>query len=108
MRITGLVSKLSQTESDDYFNSRPEGSRASAIASPQSQVIKSREWLEEAVSEVVSQVGDKSFMRPEHWGGYIVKPVTIEFWQGRSNRLHDRLQYALQEDGAWLIERLAP
>ncbi|MBO9571191.1 MAG: pyridoxamine 5'-phosphate oxidase [Chitinophagaceae bacterium] len=104
VRITGLVSKTDSITSEDYFNSRPEGSRISAIASPQSSVIESREWLEEKVEQAKNQ----NIKRPENWGGYILKPVTIEFWQGRASRLHDRLQYSVQPDGSWIIERLAP
>jgi pyridoxamine 5'-phosphate oxidase len=108
VRITGVVRKLAEQESDDYFNSRPDGSKIGAIASPQSQVISGREWLEERVEELVNRNKSKQFTRPAHWGGYVVQPVTIEFWQGRLNRLHDRLQYSVQPDGAWKIERLAP
>jgi pyridoxamine 5'-phosphate oxidase len=108
VRITGLIGKLSEDESDYYFDSRPEASRIGAIASPQSQVINSREWLEEQVKTVSEKFEGKILHRPMHWGGYLVRPITIEFWQGRSNRLHDRLQYSLQENGEWKIERLAP
>lgn len=104
VRITGIIAKTNAVDSDEYFNSRPEGSRISAMASPQSQIIESREWLEGRVAEIVKS---ENLRRPEHWGGYVVTPVTIEFWQGRSNRLHDRLLYTL-EDGEWRIERLAP
>lgn len=107
VRITGVIEKISATDSDKYFNSRPEGSRFSAIASPQSQVIISREWLEKEVNNVIKKSGG-NIERPQMWGGYILRPITIEFWQGRSNRLHDRLQYTLQEDGGWSMERLAP
>lgn len=102
VRVTGLITKTDAVTSDEYFKSRPEGSRRSAIASPQSTVIESREWLEQKVADV------NEVERPDNWGGYILKPVTIEFWQGRSSRLHDRLQYSLQGDGLWKIERLAP
>ncbi len=108
VRITGLVSKLSAEESDIYFYSRPEGSRLGAWASPQSQVIEGRKWLEENYSNLATQVQGKTIERPPHWGGYIVKPVIIEFWQGRASRLHDRIQYTLQENNNWKIERLAP
>ena len=91
--------------SDEYFNSRPEMSRISAIASPQSQVIESRQWLEDQVAKITQS---KSIARPHHWGGYVVRPITIEFWQGRANRLHDRIQYTLEENGGWKMERLAP
>jgi pyridoxamine 5'-phosphate oxidase len=108
VRITGIVTKVSATESDEYFNIRPEGSRIGAIASPQSQVIANREWLELEVEQLHNKLGSDTIKRPEHWGGYRLMPAIIEFWQGRPNRLHDRIQYSLQEDGIWKIERLAP
>jgi pyridoxamine 5'-phosphate oxidase len=108
VRITGLVEKVSEEESDIYFNSRPEGSRIGAWASPQSQVIESREWLEKREKTYAKDFSGKPLQRPTHWGGYRVKPVTIEFWQGRPSRLHDRLQYTLQGENSWKIERLAP
>ncbi len=108
VRITGIVSKVDPTSSDVYFNSRPPLSRVGAIGSPQSQVIESREWLELQIEKLTEDLGSEDPKRPEHWGGYIVRPVTIEFWQGRSNRLHDRLQYTLEEGGGWKVERLAP
>ncbi|OQP49303.1 pyridoxamine 5'-phosphate oxidase [Niastella yeongjuensis] len=108
VRITGLVEKVSDTESDAYFNSRPEGSRIGAWASPQSQVIESREWLQEREKTYAKDFSGKPLERPAHWGGYRVKPVTIEFWQGRPSRLHDRLQYTLEGSNEWKIERLAP
>jgi pyridoxamine 5'-phosphate oxidase len=108
VRITGLIEKTSNEESDSYFNSRPERSRISAIASPQSEVITDRDWLESQVKSLASRFQGKTPERPAHWGGYRLRPITIEFWQGRSNRLHDRLQYTLMENGEWKIERLAP
>jgi pyridoxamine 5'-phosphate oxidase len=108
VRITGLVEKVSEEESDTYFNSRPEGSRIGAWASPQSQVIESREWLMEREKTYAKDFTGKPLKRPVHWGGYRVKPVTIEFWQGRPSRLHDRLQYTLEGENTWKIERLAP
>ena len=108
IRITGIIEKVSEKESDEYFLSRPEGSRIGAWASPQSHVIKSREWLERKVEEIKAKFDESEMKRPENWGGYRVKPVGIEFWQGRSSRLHDRIQYTLEENGNWLIERLAP
>ncbi len=108
VRITGIIQKLSAEESNEYFNSRPEGSRIGAIASPQSQVIPDRNWLENEVESVSAKYENKTISRPDHWGGYVVRPITIEFWQGRSNRLHDRLQYTLEDNGSWKIERLAP
>ena len=107
VRITGTVSKTSNKESDDYFNSRPEGSRIGAWASPQSHVIKNRGWLEENEKQFRNRFDKEKISRPQNWGGYRVMPVTIEFWQGRENRLHDRIQYSLQKD-KWIIERLAP
>lgn len=108
VRITGLVEKINAEESDAYFYSRPEGSQIGAIASPQSQVIESREWLDEKYKETKKQAKKNKISKPENWGGYIVKPVIIEFWQGRTSRLHDRIQYTLEESGEWKIQRLAP
>ena len=108
VRITGLVMKLNAEESDSYFYSRPIGSQLAAVASPQSQVIENREWLDEKYNNLEKELKIKDIKRPEHWGGYIVKPVIIEFWQGGPSRLHDRLQYSLQENGKWKMERLAP
>jgi len=108
VRITGLVEKTSAEESDAYFHSRPESSRIGAWASPQSQVIESRAQLVDRENTLASQFKNKPIGRPLHWGGYRVKPGTMEFWQGRPSRLHDRIQYSLQDDGSWLIERLAP
>ena len=108
VRITGLVMKINAEESDSYFCSRPVGSQIAALVSPQSQVIESREWLDEKYNSLEKKLKAEDIKRPEHWGGYIVKPVIIEFWQGGLSRLHDRLQYSLQENGKWKIERLAP
>lgn len=108
VRITGLVEKISAAASDEYFHSRPVGSQLGAIASPQSRIIANREWLDLHFKKLKKQLKNETIQRPEHWGGYIVKPVIIEFWQGRPSRLHDRLQYSLQENGEWKIERLAP
>jgi pyridoxamine 5'-phosphate oxidase len=108
VRVVGLVQKLSPAESDAYFNSRPVGSRIGAWASPQSQVIENRRWLDENYRELTKQFTGKPLTRPLHWGGYRVQPIIVEFWQGRPSRLHDRIQYTLQEDAAWKIERLAP
>jgi len=108
VRISGLVVTVSRKESDDYFNSRPEGSRIGAWASPQSQAIANREWLEENEKKMREQFPDGAIDRPPHWGGYRVRPTRIEFWQGRPSRLHDRIQYNLQIKGDWKIERLAP
>jgi pyridoxamine 5'-phosphate oxidase len=108
VRITGVVSKTSNQESDAYFNSRPEGSRIGAWASPQSRVIENRQWLEENEKKFRERFNSEKMIRPEHWGGYRVVPSVVEFWQGRTNRLHDRIQYRLQENKKWVIERLAP
>lgn len=108
VRITGLIEKVSGLQSDEYFHSRPESSRIGAWASPQSRVIESREWLDVKFNELVNKMEGTEIARPSYWGGYIVKPVVIEFWQGRPSRLHDRLQYTLEENGEWKIERLAP
>lgn len=108
VRITGLVKKVSEEASNEYYQSRPIGSRIGALISPQSQVIESREWLTARELQVLKEFDGKPVPRPEFWGGYCVQPVTIEFWQGRPNRLHDRIQYGLQQNGDWKIERLAP
>jgi pyridoxamine 5'-phosphate oxidase len=108
IRITGLVEKLTEKESNDYFRVRPHGSRIGAWASPQSTVIESSEWLMNQAKGYEEKFSDSEIPRPDYWGGYLVKPVTLEFWQGRPDRLHDRLQYSLQENGSWIIERLAP
>ncbi len=108
VRITGIVEKTSENESDAYFNSRPLGSRIGAWTSPQSQVIENRAWLEAEEYNFQQKFAGIDIKRPAHWGGYTVKPICIEFWQGRPSRLHDRIQYMLSEDGTWNIERLAP
>jgi pyridoxamine 5'-phosphate oxidase len=107
IRIEGVVSKLSAEESDEYFSSRPEGSKIGAWSSPQSSVIKNREILEENVIAIKEKFENLAIDRPLFWGGYIVKPSLIEFWQGRSSRLHDRIEYSLQ-NGQWMLNRLAP
>jgi pyridoxamine 5'-phosphate oxidase len=106
IRIDGHVEKVPESESSAYFSSRPIGARLSARASAQSSVVPGREFLEKAVNEEKSKHGDNP-PRPPHWGGYRVIPARIEFWQGRENRLHDRLLYTSVR-GAWKIERLAP
>lgn len=107
VRITGKVEKISAKESDAYYQSRPAGSRIGAWASPQSEVIGSRKIIEENTAKYEAEFATENITRPPHWGGYIVVPNVIEFWQGRANRLHDRIQYSLQE-GSWIIKRLAP
>ncbi len=108
VRITGLIEKLSDEKSNEYFQSRPEGSRMGAIASPQSQVIPDRTWLDVHYQKLEQELKNTTIQRPSHWCGYLLKPVIIEFWQGRPSRLHDRLQYTVEESGKWKIERLAP
>jgi pyridoxamine 5'-phosphate oxidase len=108
VRVTGLVEKLSREDSDIYFKSRPAGSRIGAWASPQSKVIEGSDWLVQRASHYETKFIGIDIPRPPHWGGYLVRPVTIEFWQGRPSRMHDRLLYSLQENGDWTIERLAP
>lgn len=107
IRIEGVVSKVSDEESDAYFNSRPLGSRLGAWASPQSQKIADREVLNKELMKFTEQFDQENIPRPAHWGGYRVKPTKIEFWQGRSNRLHDRILYE-QVNENWQISRLAP
>lgn len=108
VRITGLVQKISAAESDEYFHSRPVGSQIGAAVSPQSRTIESREWLEQLYQQAELNSKSVPVERPEHWGGFIVRPVVIEFWQGRPSRLHDRIEYTLTDDGTWKMERLAP
>jgi pyridoxamine 5'-phosphate oxidase len=107
VRIEGVVEKILDDDSDTYFNSRPIGSRIGAWASPQSEVVASRDVLEASEKAFAEQFGEHP-LRPPHWGGYRLKPDRWEFWQGRPSRLHDRLRYVLQADGGWLMERLAP
>lgn len=107
VRITGLTERMSEVMNDNYFQSRPEASQLGAIVSPQSEIIESREWLHKQYEELDSKP-DKMLQRPAHWGGYLVKPVIIEFWQGQPGRMHDRLQYTLTQGGNWKLERLAP
>ncbi|MGB5460014.1 MAG: pyridoxamine 5'-phosphate oxidase [Eudoraea sp.] len=106
--IKGTAEKLAQNLSDGYFESRPEGSKLGAIVSDQSSVIESREVLEIELKKLEEKYKGKEIERPDYWGGYLVRPVSIEFWQGRDNRLHDRIRYSLQADFDWKIERLAP
>lgn len=107
IRIEGRIEKASEQESDDYFNSRPEGSKISAWVSPQSRVIHGRNFLESIKVVIESQFSGKTISRPVNWGGYRLTPNLLEFWQGRANRLHDRVQYTYIKD-KWVIERLAP
>ena len=107
IRIEGTVEKVSAEESDDYFYSRPTGSQIGAWASPQSKIIESRDLLEQNIKLYSAQFAAE-IPRPAHWGGYRVIPSMIEFWQGRSSRLHDRIQYRRENSDNWIIERLAP
>lgn len=109
VRITGWVDQVSSEESDHYFHSRPAGSQLGAWASPQSQVIESRDILDKNLYELGQRYAGSEVPRPPHWGGYRVHPHTLEFWQGRSSRLHDRLLYTQNEaTNIWSISRLAP
>ena len=106
--IAGEISPLPAAESDAYFRTRPRGSRLAAWASQQSATVKDRAALEEKWKQLEAQYADQDVPRPPFWGGYLLSPVRIEFWQGRPNRLHDRFCYRLQQDKTWLIERLSP
>ncbi|WP_194712747.1 pyridoxamine 5'-phosphate oxidase [Noviherbaspirillum soli] len=107
VRIEGRVEKLAEEQSDAYFQSRPLGSRLGALASDQSETIASREMLEQRFAQAEASHGDQP-VRPPHWGGYRLIPDRMEFWQGRPSRLHDRIVYTRQQDGAWRRERLQP
>lgn len=106
--VKGIAEKTSAAESDNYFDLRPFGSRLGAIVSPQSQVIPSREYLSSRLTDLERQYEHQTVKRPEHWGGFLVRPLSVEFWQGRPNRLHDRIRYRLENNIDWKIERLAP
>lgn len=106
--IKGKAEKISENLSDGYFESRPRGSQLGAIASNQSEVVADRKELESKLKELETKFEGKEIERPSNWGGFIIKPVELEFWQGRPNRLHDRIRYQLQDDYNWQIERLAP
>ena len=107
IRIEGIATKISEKESDSYFETRPTASKLGAWASPQSQIIPNRLYLEELVFNFEKKFNGKNINRPKSWGGYIIKPELMEFWQGRESRLHDRIQYKWVEN-KWLITRLAP
>ena len=106
--IKGVAEKTTDAISTNYFNSRPIGSQLGALVSPQSDVILNRAFLENKLSDLETEYKDKAVLRPENWGGYLVKPISIEFWQGRANRLHDRIRYNLHNGNLWKTERLAP
>lgn len=108
VRVEGLVKKATAKQSDAYFLSRPKGSQTGAWASPQSQVIDTRDVLEEKVKAVEEQFKGQPLHRPDFWGGYCLEPEYMEFWQGRSNRLHDRIIYIRKKPDHWQIKRLAP
>lgn len=107
VRITGITEKISDKESIAYFNSRPDGSKIGAWASPQSLAVAGKAWLKETFDYYRERFKHGEIPKPPHWGGYRVKPFKVEFWQGRPSRMHDRIQYTLVE-GKWNIERLAP
>jgi pyridoxamine 5'-phosphate oxidase len=107
VRISGPVRRVSHEETAAYFTSRPRGSQLGAWASPQSQVIASRAVLEQAEDDIARRFGDGDIDVPPHWGGFLISPESVEFWQGRPDRLHDRLRFRL-DDGEWILERLAP
>jgi len=106
--IKGKAEKTTVAISDNYFASRPDGSKLGALVSPQSEVILNREFLENSLIELEKECEGKEIQRPSHWGGFLVRPVEVEFWQGRPNRLHDRIRYQLQNEFDWKIDRLAP
>ena len=106
--IKGIAEKTTTNISDGYFESRPDGSKLGAIVSSQSEVIPSRTVLEDKLKQLEKDFQGKEITRPDFWGGFIVKPVEVEFWQGRPNRLHDRIRYQLQDDFSWKIDRLSP
>ncbi|MCL7765191.1 pyridoxamine 5'-phosphate oxidase [Polaribacter sp. Z014] len=106
--IKGNAEILAENLSDGYFESRPDGSKLGAWASNQSEIVSSREELDTLLKTFEKKFEGEEIIRPKHWGGYIVKPISIEFWQGRPNRMHDRIRYTLEEDFSWKKERLAP
>ncbi len=108
VRIEGEIEKVSSDEADEYFASRPRGSQIGAWASEQSSVINSREILDQRYAEFENKFKDQAVPRPPYWNGYRLIPNAIEFWQGRDNRLHDRIRYTLKAQGDWVVERLAP
>lgn len=112
VRIEGVIEKISEEASIAYFQSRPRGSQIGALASPQSEVVTDRAVLEKKYDDLLAKYGDteggEAIPKPEHWGGYCVRPTQMEFWQGRRSRLHDRIRYVCESEGIWRIERVAP
>lgn len=106
--IKGIAEKTTAIISDDYFASRPDGSKLGAIVSKQSAKVPNREFLENNLKKLETDYQGKEILRPDFWGGFLVRPIEVEFWQGRPNRLHDRIRYKLQEDCSWAIDRLSP
>jgi pyridoxamine 5'-phosphate oxidase len=106
--IKGVAEKTPEVISDNYFSSRPNGSKLGAIVSPQSEIIPNREYLETNLLLLEQEYEEKEIPRPKNWGGYLVRPQEVEFWQGRANRLHDRIRFQLQSDFTWKIDRLSP
>ena len=106
--IKGIAKRTSEIISDNYFESRPDGSKLGAIASNQSEVVPSREYLEENLKLLEKDFESIVIPRPKHWGGYLVTPLEVEFWLGRANRLHDRIRYTSQDDYSWKVDRLSP
>ena len=106
--IKGIAEKVDKSLSDSYFHSRPRGSQLGAVVSNQSETLESREVLDKKLEQLKQDYEDKEIPRPEHWGGYLVRPVEMEFWQGRANRLHDRIRYQIKDSLDWQINRLSP
>lgn len=106
--IKGKAERTSENISDGYFDSRPDGSKLGAVVSDQSRVIASRSVLEDKLKQLEAEYSGKEIPRPDYWGGFLIRPVEVEFWQGRPNRLHDRIRYQLLDDFSWKIDRLAP
>ncbi len=108
IRVNGSVTKTEAATSDKYFHARPRGSQLGAVASAQSQPLADRQSLEQQAAELDQRYADQEIPRPDYWGGYLLEPDSLEFWQGRNNRLHDRFSYDLEAGGKWKITRLAP
>lgn len=106
--IKGIAEKTPENISDNYFASRPDGSKLGAMVSAQSEVIPNRDYLEENLKKLEQEFEGKEILRPAFWGGFLVRPLEVEFWQGRPNRLHDRIRYKLSENYDWKIDRLSP